>query len=126
MRKSVNLVNGKAFYETSSVGPSHDPYHRVVITRVDRDDNHLFTLYCCGLLGLRLDASDGVVVAESFDGTPAFDTAVEKYTGFNTHFWLDKIWEYKERALYARVGEEEYYNIKEIEAIDAQMLAYAM
>jgi hypothetical protein len=123
---TVNLVNGKAVYEDSTVGSSHDPYGRVTVTRLDKDDNHLFTLTCCGLAGMRLNGSTGFIVAENFDGGEEFDTAVEKYTGFNTDFWLTKIWEYQDRALYARVGPKRYYDIKEMEEADARLLSYAL
>lgn len=127
MKEICSLVRGVLSLETFTVGPKHDPYGRTVIKMTGRDNLPKWELIVCGLAGVQFtifdkNGHDAVVFGEAL----ASDALIEALTGMSPHFWEYKVWEYKDRALYAKLGRERYEQYHLCMEANAAMLRYAM
>lgn len=127
MKEICSLVQGVLTLETFTVGPKHDPYGRMVIKMTNRDNNPKWELVLCGLAGIQLTVFDkGVYSALVFPENSVSDELMETFTGMPIHFWEYKVWQYKDRALYAKLGRKRYEQYHLCMEADMSLLRYAM
>jgi hypothetical protein len=111
MQQSIKWARGSARKETLVVGPRHDPYGRDIVTVTV--DGRTYKVVSCGLAGefMTLHGGGEIQLAEpmhNFDGDARarcranYEAEVIKHTGFNSEFWMHKLWEKLDRARYRR------------------------
>lgn len=126
MKEVCSLVQGVVTLETQTVGPKHDPYMRTVINMTSHKNVLQWQLQFCALAGVQFVLCDHKNNVELvFDEDVLDDNLVEIYTGMSMHFWEHDLWEYKERALFARLGPDRYDQMQAFRQVDAALLRYA-
>lgn len=101
MQQTVKWARGSARKETVLVGPRHDPYGRDIVT-VQIDDR-IYKVVSCGLAGewMTLHGGGEVQLVEPmhcFDADARarcrsnYEAEVVKHTGFDSTFWMHKLW----------------------------------
>jgi hypothetical protein len=111
MRNSIKWARGSASKENFTVGPAHDPYSRDVVT-ITVDDRK-YQVVACGLAGeyLRLPCGGEIHLVEPmhcFDADARarcranYEAEVVKHTGFDSTFWMHKLWHLADRAEWRR------------------------
>lgn len=107
MRQSTKWARGSARKETFTVGPQHDPYSRDIVTVIL--DNRKYEIVACGLAGeyMVLPGGEEIHLAETGAWSSAevrqraranYEAEVIRHTGFDSRFWMDKLWDRLDRA----------------------------
>lgn len=128
MRDHISLERGSLTLETKSVGPRHDPYFRTTVER-HQGGRLLFRLTSCALAGDTLETwtDDGgqfvqraslSTHGEDREQIDAYRAEVERLTGHDPRFWLERVWAMRDAHKSA-----EWHEMRDI---DARMLSYAM
>lgn len=125
MREMIGLANGGRLTHTDrTVGPLHDPYGRTIIERYS-SAGLMWRMVSCGLAGEWLEDGAGNKVAalrvmenDDRSAREAYRNRVEDFTGQTQYFWFNKVWGLR----YAHLSDD----VRELMAIDAQLMRYAM
>jgi len=106
MQDFVKWANGSATKRNVTVGPRHDPYSRDTVEVRLRD--RTYTIVSCGLAGeyLILPSGEEIHLLESPFSDNAtirrnrenYEAEVIRHTGFDSRFWMEQLWEKRDRA----------------------------
>lgn len=125
----IRLANGKTLTRGSRrVGPRHDPYNREYVRMNNADGSIAWVIVNCGLAGLYIEhkfSADAVhaMTMDSTDGN--LEEPIERVTGYNSRFWLERVWQLRANAAW-RHNREEWLHREHMRAIDERILRYAM